>query len=75
MRKPDWYYKLRYGILEGKMIDVRIAMRFIKLAFLSLFGKATIIDTEEVFSNGGFKFKTFIVSRLPVSSKHRYDTI
>ncbi len=75
MRKPRWYYRLRYGKLEGIRLDIRTGLWFLKLAFLAARGEICIIETEEIFSKGGYKYKSYIVSRLPVSASHDYSTI
>jgi len=75
MKRTNWYLKLRYGKIEGIRFDIKIGLRFLKLALLSAYGKVTIIETEEVFSKGGFKYKVFVVSKLPVSSDHEYTNV
>jgi len=48
---------------------------FMKLAFNVLIQRIAIIEIERhtVKSNGGFKYLSITISKLPISEKHEYE--
>jgi hypothetical protein len=63
MKGRLWWVKFRFGT----------CLWFFKLAWLSLRGKVMIIDSKEVYSNGGFKYLQVNLSEKPVNKNADYS--
>ena len=51
------------------------AFLFLKLSWKMLRGKITLLDTELMSSNVDYKYKAYIISKIPVSKKHTYEDL
>ena len=68
-------YHLRAYINYTLKMQVSVALFFIKLSWKVLRGKIGVMDTELMNSNVGYKYKAFIISKLPVSREHTYEDL
>ena len=68
-RLRNW---LKYTPLRTQ---VSYALFFAMLSWKLLRGKITIMDTELMNSNAGYKYKAYIISKIPVSDKHTYEDL
>ncbi len=67
-RLQSWFkYTLSFQILG--------AFHFMKLSWKMLWGKIGLMDTELMNSNVGYKYKAYIITKLPVSTKHTYEDL
>lgn len=73
-----FYYSLK-GKLKGKLwwlkFRIETSLWFIKLAWLGIRGKIIIIDSREVYSNGGFKYLQVNISERPVNKNANYSKL
>ncbi len=75
---PRWslaYWTFVARVRYGPVSNVRNAFYFAKLAWHFLCGRLLVITTEEPESNGGYRYFALVISKRPVSSKHRYDDL
>jgi len=63
MARIEYWYKF----------DILGAIFWMRLAFLALRGKIVLIDSKDAESNGGYKYKTLIVSKRPLSDTNTYE--
>ena len=72
---PIRYIKLKSWIKYTLSFRVSGALLFAKLSWKFLLGKIGLMDTELMDSNAGYKYKAYIVTKLPVSTKHTYEDL
>ena len=68
-------YRLRTYINYTLKMQVSVALLFTRLSWKALRGKIGIMDTELMDSNAGYKYKAFIITKLPVSREHTYEDL
>ena len=69
----SWVYRrwlhLRYGLFSN-LINAKY---FFTIAWRFAIGKLILIDTNEVKSNGGYRYISLLISKRPVSHDHTYE--
>ncbi len=68
-------YRVLAWIKYKISMQVQGAFFFIRLSWKMLWGKIGIMDTELMDSNVGYKYKAFIITKLPVSKEHTYEDL
>ncbi len=69
------YYRLRYYVTETWGFRVGTARLFLRLAWKGFRGKLCVMDTHNTQVNGGYRYKTLVISKLPVSADHTYEDL
>lgn len=73
-----WYYgsflyEWKIGLKYGLFSQISTSRFFLSLAWAALFDNMAVMTTGAMLSNGGYRYMNILVSKLPVSAKHRYE--
>jgi len=69
------YEVIRAKMKSGLIWNVRTSWSFLRLAWKALRGQITIVQSQDCYARGGFRYHDIVVTKTPMSSEHRYEDL
>jgi hypothetical protein len=69
------YEVIRAKVKYGLIWNVRTSWVFLRLAWKALRGQIHIVQSQDSYARGGFRYHDIVVSKIPMSSEHRYEDL
>lgn len=69
------YYTARATVEYWWLFNAKNAVYFVRLGWLCLTGRLLIITTKDSESKGGYRYKSLVLSKRPVSETNTYEDI